>query len=59
MFLSSVVHPGARNPAGMTPTIRYESVSKRTSLLRMRGSLAKARFHSPSLMRTSPVNPGE
>ena len=52
------VRPGSRNPGGITPTTRYTSLSSRKLLPRTCGSLPKARFHNPSLMTTSSVNPG-
>src|SRR5438045_5193643 len=59
MFRSSAVRPGASNHGGITPTIRYKSVSIRTLLSRMCGSPPNTRFHSPSLITTSGTNPGE
>ena len=48
-----------RKPAGITPTIRYKSVSIRTLLPRIFESAPEERFQSPSLMTTSGIIPGE
>ena len=57
-FLSPTVRPGSRKPGGITPITRYKSLSPRKLLPTMCGSLPKARFHNPSLITTSSVNPG-